>query len=70
MTYPRQWPRYRREWSPLRVLLEQRGHSLPEFIDQLDGPLMAAYSAKRGEVLPLVLAKIGGLVDSMIVVNN
>jgi len=68
VTYPRQWPRCRQEWAPLRVRFEQSGHPLPEFIDQLDGPLyllMAAYSAKRGEVVGCKLNNFASLANNL-----
>lgn len=61
------WEKNKHRWAPLRARFKHRGFQLPDQIFRADGPfylLMAAYSAKRGEVVAC------GLDNFMSLANN
>lgn len=52
--FRKEWEKNQHRWAPLRARFKRRGFQLPDEIFRADGPfylLMAAYSAKRGEVV-------------------
>jgi len=65
--FPRNWEKNKHRWAPLRARFKRRGFQLPDEIFRSDGPfylLMAAYSAKRGQVVA------SGLDNFMSLANN
>jgi len=67
VAFPRNWEKNKHRWAPLRARFKRRGFQLPDEIFRADGPLyllMAAYSAKRGEVVAC------GLDNFMSLANN
>jgi hypothetical protein len=66
--FPKDWEQSKHRWEPLRVKFMRRGHSLPDHISDADGPfylLMAAYSAKRGEVVACKLGNFASLANNL-----
>lgn len=62
-----EWQKNKHRWAPLRAKYKRRGFQLPDEIYRANGPfylLMAAYSAKRGEVVAC------GLDNFMSLANN
>ena len=67
VAFPKNWEKNKHRWTPLRARFKRRGFQLPDVIYRADGPfylLMAAYSAKRGEVVAC------GLDNFMSLANN
>lgn len=65
--FPKNWEKNKHRWTPIRRRFKHRGFELPDEIYRADGPfylLMAAYSAKRGEVVAC------GLDNFMSLANN
>lgn len=65
--FRKDWEKNKHRWAPLRARFKRRGFQLPDEIYRADGPfylLMAAYSAKRGEVVAC------GLDNFMSLANN
>jgi hypothetical protein len=66
--FRRDWDENKRRWAPLRARFRYRGFQLPDEIYRANGPfylLMAAYSAKRGEVVACSLDNFMSLANSL-----
>lgn len=62
------WEKSNHRWRPLQVKFRRRGYLLPDRIYDADGPfylLMAAYSAKRGEVVASKLVNFVSLANNL-----
>lgn len=67
-TFSKSWERNKHRWSPLRAKFRRRGFQLPDEIYRGNGPfylLMAAYSAKRGEVVACSLDNFISLANNL-----
>jgi len=66
--FPSQWEKYEDRWIKVRAQLARRGFHLPFRFYDSTGPfylLMAAYSAKRGEVVGCKLKNFTALANSL-----
>jgi len=66
--FPNQWEKYEHLWPRLRAQFKRRGFQLPNRFYEAAGPfflLMAAYSAKRGEVVGCNHKNFAALANSL-----